>query len=456
MRGYAPPFVGDQRLMRLLSCLIAGFVSLIASQTFAAPVLMISIDGLRPADILQADARGLRIPTLRSLAQGGAYATAVRGVLPTLTYPSHTTLITGVWPAKHGIASNLTFDPYVKNQTGWYWYAEDIKVPTLWDAAHAAKLKVANVHWPVSVGAHAIDLNLPQLWRTGTEDDRKLNRALATRGLTERLEAALGPYAQGIDESVEGDEIRARFAEKLMADDAPGFATVYLTGLDHVQHESGPDTPEAHAALERIDAAVGRLVTAARKAQPGLVVVIVSDHGFAPVAHDVNLIAPFVQAGLIHIDLAKREITSWEAEPWFAGGSAEVKLAHPEDRALRARVEALLDKLKANPDLGIDEVMSEDRIAKLGGAGDYQYLIAFKLGYEMGKDPLGPAVGPSPVKGMHGYAPNFPEMRATFLVNGPGLPVHGTLGEIDMRDIAPTVAGLLGAKLPAADGKRLF
>ena len=57
---------------------------------------------------------------------------------------------------------------------------------------------------------------------------------------------------------------------------------------------------------------------------------------------------------------------------------------------------------------------------------------------------------------MHGYAPNFPEMRATFLVNGPGLPVHGTLGEIDMRDIAPTVAGLLGAKLPAADGKRLF
>ncbi len=442
--------------MRLVSCLVAGLIGLIASHAAAAPVLMISIDGLRPADITQAEARGLKIPTLRGLAQGGAYATAVRGVLPTLTYPSHTTLITGVWPARHGIASNLTFDPYVKNQTGWYWYAEDIKVPTLWDAAHEAKLKVANVHWPVSVGARAIDLNLPQLWRTGTEDDRKLNRALATRGLTDRLEAALGPYAQGIDESVEGDEIRARFAEKLMAEDAPGFATVYLTGLDHVQHEHGPDTAEAHAALERIDAAVGRLVGAARKAQPGLVVVIVSDHGFAPVSHDVNLIAPFVQAGLIHIDLAKREITSWEAEPWFAGGAAEVKLAHPEDKAVRARVEALLDKLKANPDLGIDEVMGEDRIAKLGGATDYQYFIGFKLGYEMGKDPMASAVGPSPVKGMHGYAPTFPEMRATFVVNGPGLPVHGALGEIDMRDIAPTVAGLLGTRLPTADGKRLF
>jgi predicted AlkP superfamily pyrophosphatase or phosphodiesterase len=442
--------------MRLLLSLIVGLVSLIAGRALADPVLMISIDGLRPGDVLQAESRGLKIPALRSLAQGGTYATAVRGVLPTLTYPSHTTLITGVWPDRHGIASNLTFDPYLKNQTGWYWYAEDIKVPTLWDAAHEARLKVVNVHWPVSVGARGIDLNLPQLWRTGTDDDRKLNRALATRGLTERLEAALGPYAQGIDESVEGDEVRAKFAEKLMADEAPGFATVYLTGLDHVQHESGPDTPEAHAALERIDAAVGRLVTAARKAQPKLVVVIVSDHGFAPVAHDVNLIAPFVQAGLIHIDLAKREITSWDAEPWFAGGAAEIKLAHPEDKALRARVEALLEKLKANPDLGIDEVMGEDRISKLGGAKDYQYLIAFKLGYEMGKDPLGPAVGPSPVKGMHGYAPAFPEMRATFLVNGPALPVHGALGEIDMRDIAPTVAGLLGSRLSVADGKRLF
>jgi predicted AlkP superfamily pyrophosphatase or phosphodiesterase len=456
MRRYAGMTDGVDCTMRLLACLIAGLAGLFASHALADPVLMISIDGLRPADVLQAEARGLKIPNLRAIARDGAYATAVRGVLPTLTYPSHTTLITGVWPDKHGIASNLTFDPYVKNQTGWYWYAEDIKVPTLWDAAHGAGLKVANVHWPVSVGARAVDLNLPQLWRTGTDDDRKLNRALATRGLTERLEAALGPYAQGIDESVEGDENRARFAEKLMTDEAPGFTTVYLTGLDHVQHERGPDTPEAHAALERIDAAVGRLVTAARKLQPRLVVVIVSDHGFAPVAHDVNLLAPFVQAGLIRVDLAKREITSWEAEPWFAGGAAAVKLARPEDKALRARVEALLDKLKADPQLGIDEVMDGARITKLGGAHDYQYLIGFKLGYEMGKDPVAAPVTPSPVKGMHGYAPTFPEMRATFLVSGPSLKAHGSLGEIDMRDIAPTVARLMGAGLPTADGKPLF
>ena len=436
--------------------LLAAAFALLAGCAQAAPVLMISVDGLRPADIIDADARGVTAPNLRALASEGAYAVKVKGVLPTLTYPSHTTLITGVWPDRHGIANNLTFDAYNKNQTGWYWYAEDIKVPTLWDAAHAAGLKVANVHWPVSVGAAAIDLNLPQLWRTGTNDDRKLNRALATRGLTEKLEAALGPYADGIDESVAGDEVRARFAEKLIVDERPAFSTVYLTGLDHVQHESGPDTPEAHAALQRIDAALGHLVAAARKSQPDLVVVVVSDHGFAPVSRDVNLFAAFVSEGLIKIDMAKRQVASWEAEPWFAGGSAQVVLARPQDPALRARVEALLARLKANPDYGIESVLSAEGIAAQGGAADAQYLIGFKIGYEMGKDPLAAMVSPSPVKGMHGYPPAYPEMRSTFIIAGQGLKAHGALGEIEMRDIAPTVAKILAVKLPTAQGRPLF
>ncbi len=442
-----------------LTAFAAGLIlaAALAGAAQAAPVLMISIDGLRPADVLDAPARGVTAPTLRALTAQGVYVTAVKGVLPTLTYPSHTTLITGVSPARHGIANNLTFDPFFKNQTGWYWYAQDIKVPTLWDAAHAAGLKVANVHWPVSVGARAIDLNLPQLWRAGTEDDRKLNRALATRGLTERLEREVGQaYAQGIDESVEGDELRERFAERLMVEDKPGFATVYFTGLDHIQHLNGPDTSEAHAALARIDTAVGKLVAAARKAQPDLVVVIVSDHGFAKVDHDVNLFAAFAQAGLIHFDPVKREITGWDAEPWFAGGSAGVVLARPQDMALRARVEALLDKLKADPALGIDGWIGGREIAVQGGAPDAQYVISFKIGWEMGKDPLAPLVGPASYKGMHGYLPAAPEMRSTFIVAGPGLSAHGTLGEVDMRDVAPTVARLLGVGLPDAEGRPLL
>ena len=120
---------------------IALFI-LAAGPGHAGPVLLVSIDGLRPGDLLQADQRGFKLPNLRKLLSEGAHASTVIGVLPTVTYPSHTTLLTGVSPARHGIVSNTTFDPLNINHGGWYWYAENIKVPTLWDAARAKGLTV--------------------------------------------------------------------------------------------------------------------------------------------------------------------------------------------------------------------------------------------------------------------------------------------------------------------------
>ncbi len=440
----------------LFSCIgLMAASALVPAAAVAGPVLLISIDGLRPGDVIEAKARGLSIPNLKALVKDGAYAQTVRGVLPTLTYPSHTTIVTGVWPAQHGIVNNLTFDPLQKNRQGWYWYAEDIKVPTLWAAAHKGGMKVVNVHWPVSVGAEGIDLNLPQLWTSGSPDDRKLNRALATKGLTERLEAKIGAYADGIDESVEGDENRGKFAEALMADEKPGFATVYFTGLDHVQHESGPDTPEAHAALERIDTAVGKVIAAARKAQPNINVVIVSDHGFAPISKDVNLIGAFIQAGLIKVDMATGKVLSWEAEPWMAGGSSAIVLARPDDAALRARVEGLLDALKANPELGVDRWIKQDEIAALGGGGA-QYFLNFKPGFQSGRNPAAPAVSASVSKGMHGYFPELGLMRSTLIAAGPDIKAKGALGELDMRDIAPSIARVLGVEAPNPGRKPVF
>ena len=196
------------------------------------PLLLISIDGLRPADVRDARQRGLKLPNLQAFLHDGSHAHDVRGVMPTLTYPSHTTLLTGVTPAVHGIESNLTFDPLNTNQYGWDWYASDIRVPTLWDAARAAGMSTANVHWPVSVGA-PVDWNLPQIWRTGSPDDRKLLAALATPGLLPSLEGGLGPYADGIDESLDGDRNRARFMVRLLQTRRPQFMTAYFASLDH-------------------------------------------------------------------------------------------------------------------------------------------------------------------------------------------------------------------------------
>jgi len=133
-----------------------------ASAASSAPlVMLISVDGMKPEAIIDAQSHGLKVANLRAFMTDGAYAGAVRGVLPTLTYPSHTTLLTGASPAKHGIYDNTTFDPLLHNQRGWYWYAEDIKVPTLWDAAAAAHLK----NPPISIGRSASGQTLPIICR---------------------------------------------------------------------------------------------------------------------------------------------------------------------------------------------------------------------------------------------------------------------------------------------------
>src|SRR5471030_1769898 len=149
----------------VLACVVGSGTEAASGAPSAPMVLLISIDGMKPEAVIDAQSHGLKVPNLRAFMADGAYAQGVRGVLPTLTYPSHTTMLTGASPGKHGILNNTTFDPLLRNQRGWYWYAEDIKVPTLWAAAAAAKLKTANVYWPVSVGAK-ITYNLPQIWRT--------------------------------------------------------------------------------------------------------------------------------------------------------------------------------------------------------------------------------------------------------------------------------------------------
>jgi predicted AlkP superfamily pyrophosphatase or phosphodiesterase len=432
-----------------LCCSMAG-----ASERAAGPpmVMLISVDGLKPEAILEAQSHGLKVPNLQAFMRDGIYARGVRGVLPTVTYPSHTTLLTGASPAKHGIYSNTTFDPLLRNDKGWYWYAEDIKMPTLWDAAAAAQLKTASIYWPVSVGAN-ITFNLPQIWRTGTADDLKLQRALSTPGLEQELSAKLGPYPGGMEETVAEDEIRARFAIRLLELKRPSFYTVYLTGLDTEQHASGPFSGKSNETLERLDAIIGSLRAAAERVSPGRATIcVVSDHGFAAVEHDVNLYAAFKDAGLFTID-QDRKVTDWKAVPWPAGGSAAVMLANPADESVRAKVAALLDKLKSDPANGIESILTQDEIRQGGGFPGASYLIALRIGYEVGYGMSLPLVTKPSNLGMHGYLPEHPEMRSSFFMVGPQVPKGRSVGEIDMRQIAPTIAGILHIQLAGAELK---
>jgi predicted AlkP superfamily pyrophosphatase or phosphodiesterase len=439
-------------LLALLCLSLAGSWSAEAKKAppVAPLVMLISVDGMKPEAVIDAQKFGLKVPNLRAFMTDGAYASGVRGVLPTLTYPSHTTLLTGASPAIHGIYANTTFDPQLRNDKGWYWYAEDIKVSTLWDAAAMAHLETANVYWPVSVAAK-ITYNLPQIWRAGTNDDLKLQRALSTPGLEKELSPGLGRYPGGMEETVADDEIRARFAIRLLEKKRPKFFTVYLTGLDTEEHLSGPFSQKSNATLERLDAVVGSLREAAEKAAPGKATIcVVSDHGFAAVEHDVNLYAAFREAGLLDVD-KDNKITGWKATLWPAGGSAAVMLANPADDEVRERVKALLERLAADPANGIEHILSREQVLWNRGFPNAAYLVAFRTGYEMAYGLSPPLVTNPSNLGMHGYPPDRPEMRSSFFIVGPQVAKGKSLGEIDMRQIAPTLAAILHVRLPGAE-----
>ena len=433
----------------------------------AAPVLMISIDGLKPEYVTEADARGLKIPYLRTLMRDGAYAEGVTGVWPTVTYPSHTTLLTGVSPAEHGIYNNLEFDPGHDFAQAWNWYAAQIRVPTLWQAAHQAGLRTSSVGWPVSVGATDVDWLIPEYWRVFSSSgalnplDRELVAALSRpEGLLRQLEPAAGPFMMGDDTSIDGDEIKTRYSVEILRKYKPAFMTIHLSALDETEHEHGPFSAEADRDLETIDGMVERLASAALRNDPSTVIVIVSDHGFVTVTHRVNLFVPFLQAGLIQakIDPETKSptIESWKAEPWLAGGMAAIMMHDPNDRATEQQVRELLAKLAADPNNGIAAILDRDAIKKTGGFPDAAFLVVLKPGYLTGAATSGDLVTPiSGRKGSHGFSPEFPEMRASFFMSGAGIAHHRDLGVIDMRQIAPTVAKILNLRMPSAKAEPL-
>jgi predicted AlkP superfamily pyrophosphatase or phosphodiesterase len=418
-------------------------------------VVLISIDGLKPDYVTEADKHGLKIPNLRRFVREGTYASAVTGVVPTVTYPSHTTMVTGVSPARHRILANTPFDPFGKNQGGWYWYAEDIRVPTLWDACAKAGLATASVDWPVTVGAGITHL-IPQVWRAGTSDDRKLIRALSTPGLLTEAERVVGNYPDGQQYDTAADERRARFNIYLIETRKPRFVTTYFSGLDHTQHAVGPYSAEAKADLERIDGLAGRVWDAAVKTGEGqAIVTVVSDHGFSPTRKGVRLNAALREASLLQLDDAGK-LKSWRAIAWNSGGSAAVMLQNARDDEIRVKVREVLRRLAADPASGLLKFYEGEALRKLDGFPEAAFVVGVKPDFYFASGFDSPVTHDIPPGGGHGYLPELREMDSSFFIGGSGIPKGRNIGRIDMRDIAPTLAHLLAVELPAAEGRNVL
>lgn len=417
----------------------------------ARSLLVISIDGLRH-DYLDDSVHA--IPTLRRLRDEGARARTVHGVWPSVTYPAHATLVTGVTPARHGIVNNLPFDPFEKNDGGWYWYASDLRVPTLWDAAADAGIEVGNATWPVTVGAR-IRHNIPQFWRAKNVEDEKLLSMLSTPGLFAELTRSTPAPGEHRD-----DRARADTGLFLLRTKRPGLTFVYLTDLDNVQHEHGPMSKEAWTTLERIDGMVNELVRTATAAMPHVAVAIVSDHGFVPIDTDVRPNVALRREGLLEAytrsegGRTEDVLRSYEAVSWKAGGSAAIMGRRGREEPVASRVKALFTKLAADPESRIGAVIDGERVEREGGFPGAIVVLQAAAGATFSDRFDAPMTAPSKYRGMHGHSPDLPEMGASLVLWGDGVRA-GQLGDVQMIDIAPTLAALLGVPLPSADGKPL-
>ena len=292
--------------LALIACLCA--VVLVVAEAPARHVVMVSIDGMRPQ--VYGESSQAKVPTIRRLMQRGAWSRGVTGVMPTVTYPSHTTMITGVTPAVHGIYDNRLADPDNTSGMAWYWYARDIKVTTLPAAVRAAGGTAAAVSWPVTVGMD-LDYNVPELIQVRHRENLELVDALTMPAhlLDGYVKASGKPLSWPID-----DDDREGLAEWILGQHQPTLLLLHLADSDSMSHEHGPDSPEAVAAIEHADLLLGRLLdkVAALHLDASTDVVVVSDHGFLPLTQLVNLNAAFKAEGLLQTN-ARGSVASWEA-----------------------------------------------------------------------------------------------------------------------------------------------
>ncbi|MGD1071681.1 MAG: alkaline phosphatase family protein [Bryobacteraceae bacterium] len=377
-------------------------------------LLVISIDGL-DARFLSDPALKVKVPNIRRLMREGASATVI-GVAPSETWPSDISLVTGVSPWQHGIIAN--------DQTG------KPKTPALWDVAMKSGLTVATIYWPVTVDA-GVTFDFPEIRETRRADAIPFD-AVAQKstpaGIVDRIEKVFPSF----EKQIWDDSDSANAATWLETADKPDLILVHLTEVDAEQHETTARSIYARDILETDDELIGQMLA---KIAPGTIVAVVSDHGFENNNHVVRPRVMLKQAGI--------------------KGRVEVAdgLIGTPDPDVAAQLKKLVGQGRKSG-IAREVPMAEVR-ARAPALGRWVAAFDTLPDYVASDEDHGPAVGPGTHLGTHLFWPTRPGYRAVFVLAGAGVhPVK--LGEIDMLQIAPTLADVLGVKLPAAKSTSLW
>jgi len=381
-------------------------------------LLVISIDGLDHRYLKDRDSLRLRIPNLRKLVDGGSWADGVVGVVPTNTWPSHITLITGARAAEHGILDN---NIQTAKGSERYWYMSYLKVPTLWDAVRKAGRTTATITWPVTVG-EGITYNVPEYFerRNGGGMDLKSIEAKGTPGL---IAAIAQEYPSFATEWMD-DRTRALATMFLLRKHQPDLTLLHFVDHDAAAHDNGPFTREANAAIEYTDELIGQILAVLPR---NTVVAIVSDHGFEAAPKDLNVAALFASKKLAMAGTTVR------------GGY----LSTTDENVVKALREAGGD---AGTCIGREIPRAEvDRFLPGTAAGVMFFEPAAGCFFGRGRAD-GPMIAEKAGEaGRHGHWPT--RFRATFLLWGPGVEKR-RLPEMDMREAVVHFARVMGVQWP--------
>jgi predicted AlkP superfamily pyrophosphatase or phosphodiesterase len=427
--------------MKLVIALVAAttLCGTLSAQT--APqqrmVIVISLDGF-PAYALD-DAK-LPVPTLRRLIRHGVTA-RMNIINPTVTWPNHTTMVTGVRADEHGLLVNgslvptgawppIKVDPMVDK-------VKMVHVPTVYDAAHMAGLTTAQIDWVAINNAPTITWPFNE-WATpgGPVEQEMIRNGAITAADVDNFTKANILFR---------DQIWTKAAVFLIREHRPNLMLLHFLSLDSVHHGFGPKSLAATSAMAFLDSCVEKVVAAVHEAgmDDRTTFLVVADHGFKGYTKEIRPAIALAAAGLAGKVFVIPE-----------GGTAMVYLAAPE---LLPETEKALEGIE-----GIGQVIRQDGFAALGlplPAKDPQMsplLLTAKDGYSFSGATGGPVTAAVPqLRGSHGYLASDPEMDALFIASGYGVRAGALPAKISNLDVAPTIAKLLGVPLPSAKGKPL-
>ncbi|WP_018666164.1 alkaline phosphatase family protein [Bacteroides gallinarum] len=418
----------------LCSCFIGSVVAADRSKH----VILITIDGMRAEMVTDST---MPSPNLKRMKRDGMFVERIKGITPTATYPSHTTIITGVKPAQHRIYYNSPFTDN-RQEAVSYWYADSIKATTIWESASRNGLTVASLFWPVSVGAKAIRYNIPEYWSVKPVANQLeyIKPYCTPAGLLDELEReATGKlnhenFGAG---SMNRDARTAAMANYLMNTYKPNLMTVHLITTDYAQHATGLKSDRVSAAVGGADHAVGLILEnlERNKLLDSTTVIVCGDHGFVDYSQSIAPNIWLVQEGL----LSEKPGGEWKACFHGAGAMMFLYLKDENDGATLKKIRKKLNSLPAST-RALFRIVEKDELTAVG----CDPKVALALEPIKGVAVATARTGADVIQksgGKHGYLSGIDP--TTLVAFGCGIEKK-EIKVMNQTDIAPFVMNLLG------------